>query len=115
MSNEKYHPGVNRNILAQCVVGLAGAVLFAIMWVVLPKPHPRSVLAANPENAPGIVGWQFRLMNLLGNHYVQLSFLIIFVCLAIFRPKDRRAWIYAFLAGWGFAGLAIVHLAKLFQ
>ena len=115
MSNEKHDAGVNRDILAQFVVGLAGAVLYVLMWFILPKPHPRSVLAPGPENAPGIVGWQFRLTNLLGNHFVQLGFLIIFVCLALFRPKDRRAWIYAFLSGWGFAGLAIFHLAKLFQ
>ena len=109
MSNEKHSAGKNRDILTQFVVGVAGALLYAMMWFVLPKPQPRSVLAPGPENAPGIVAWQFRLSNLLGNYYVQLGILIIFVCLALIRRKDRRAWIYAFLSGWGFAGLAIFH------
>ena len=109
MSNEKHSAGENRDIVKQFVVGVAGALLYAVMSSVWPKPHPRSVLAPGPENAPGIVGWQFRLSNLLGNYYVQLGILIIFVCLALFRRKDRKAWIYAFLSGWGFAGLAIFH------
>lgn len=109
MSNEKHSAGKNRDILTQFVVGVAGALLYAMMWFVLPKPHPRSVLAPGPENAPGIVAWQFSLSNLLGNYYVQLGIFIIFVCLALIRRKDRRAWIYAFLSGWGFAGLAIFH------
>ena len=109
MSNEKDGAGEDRDIPTQFVVGLAGALLNAMMWFVLPKPHSRSVLAPGPENAPGFVGWQFRLSNLLGNYYVQVGFFIIFACLALFRRKDRRAWIYAFLSGWGFAGLAIFH------
>ncbi len=109
MSNEKHGAGKNRDILTQFVVGLAGGLLYAVMWFVLPKPLPRSVLAPSPENAPGIVGWQFSLSSLLENYYLQLGFFIIFVCLALFRRKDRRAWIYACLSGWGFAGLAIFH------
>jgi len=112
MSDEKHSAGENRGILAQFVVGVAGALLYSMVWFVLPKPHPRSVLAPDPANAPGIVGWQFRLSNLLGNYYVQLGILIIFVCLALFRRKDGRAWIYAFLSGWRFAALAVFHWLK---
>jgi hypothetical protein len=109
MGNKKHGAGENRDIRTQFVVGVGGALLYAVMWFVWPKPHPRSVLAPVPENAPGIVGWQFSLMNLLENYYVQLGIFVIFVCLALFRRKDRRAWIYAFLSGWAFAGLGIFH------
>jgi len=112
MSDEKHSAGQNRGILAQFVVGVAGALLYSMMWFVGPKPHPRSVLGPSPENAQGIAGWLFSQLNLMGNYYVQLGFLIMFVCLALFRWKDRRAWIYAFLSGWGLAGLAIFRWLK---
>ena len=107
MSDEKHSAGENRDILRQFVVGVAGALLYSVMWFVGPRPHPRSVLAPGPGNAPGIVAWLFSLFNLMENYYVQLGILIIFVGLALFRWKDRRAWIYAFLSGWGLAGLTL--------
>ena len=72
-------------------------------------PHPPSVLDPGPRNLLGIVGWLFRLSHLLGNYYVQLAIFIVFVCLAVFRRKDRGAWIYAFLSGWAFPELVIFH------
>ena len=98
-----------RGAFTQFIAGAAGALLYATMSLVWPKPHPQSVLDPSPGNAPGVVGWSFRLSHLLGNYYVQLAILIIFVCLAVFRRKDRRAWIYAFLSGWAFPELVIFH------
>ena len=112
MNDEKHSAWENRSILVQFVAGMAGALLSAVMWFVRPKPHPRSVLAPGPENVPGIVGWLFSLFNLMENYYIQLGILTIFVGLALFRWKDRQAWIYAFLSGWGLAGLAIFHWLK---
>src|SRR5256884_8177380 len=91
------------------IVGAAGALLYTTMSLVWPKPHPPSVLDPGPRNLLGNVGWLFRLSHLLGNYYVQLAIFIVFVCLAVFRRKDRGAWIYAFLSGWAFPELVIFH------
>jgi len=98
-----------RRAFTQFIVAAAGALLYATMSLVWPKPHPQSVLDRGPGNVPGIVGWSFRLSHLLGNYYVQLAMFIVFVYLAVFRRKDRAAWIYAFLSGWAFPELLIFH------
>jgi len=98
-----------RGAFTRFIVGAAGALLYTTMSLVWPKPHPPSVLDPGPRKLLGIVGWLFRLSHLLGNYYVQLAIFIVFVCLAVFRRKDRGAWIYAFLSGWAFPELVIFH------
>ena len=97
-----------RGAFTQSIVGAAGALLYSMMSLVWPKPHPRSVLDPGPRNGnvPGIVGWLFRLSHLLGNYSVHLPIFNVFVWLAMFRRKQR---IYAFLSGWVFPELAVSH------
>lgn len=50
---------------------------------------------------------------LLGNYYVQPAIFAVFVLPAVFRRKQRGAWIFAFLSGWaGFPGALYLSLAK---
>lgn len=110
MSEQKQSArGSRRGAFAQSIVGAAGALLYSTMSLVWPKPHPRSVLDPGPGRVPGIVGWSFRLSHLLGNYYVQLAIFAVFVLLAVFRRKQRGAWIFAFLSGWAFPELFIFH------
>jgi hypothetical protein len=98
-----------RGAFTQFIVGAAGALLSVTISLVGPKPHPQSVLDPRPVNLRGMVDWLFRLSPSFWNYYVQLAFFIVFVCLAVFRRKDRGVWIYAFLSGWAFPELVIFH------
>lgn len=74
-----------------------------------PSLIPGQFLTPDRGRVPGIVGWSFRLSHLLGNYYVQLAIFAVFVLLAVFRRKQRGAWIFAFLSGWAFPELFIFH------
>ena len=98
-----------RGTFTQFIVGALGAFLSVTISLVVPKPHAQSVLDPGPLNSPGIVGWLFRLSPSFWNYYVHLAIFIVFVCVAVFRRKDRGGWIYAFLSGWAFPELVIFH------
>jgi hypothetical protein len=110
MSEPKQGTGESRRgDFTQFIVGAAGALLSVTLSLVWPKPHPQSVLDPGPVNSPGIVGWMFKLSPSSWNYYAQLAIFIVFVCLAVFRRKDRGAWTYAFISGWAFPEIVIFH------
>ena len=100
----------SRGTLIQIIAAAVGGFLYIILHLVLPKSPAHSVFdRGGLEDGSGLLGLQFRLVHLLGNYYLQLAALVVFVCLAVRKRNQRDAWIYAFLSGWGFLGLVIFH------
>jgi hypothetical protein len=98
-----------RGTFNQIIAAAVGGFLYIIIQHVWPIP-PRSVFqSGGPEDGSGFLGLQFRLAHLLGNYYLRLAALVVFVCLAVRKRNQRDAWIYAFLSGWAFPELGIFH------
>jgi hypothetical protein len=101
---------ISRGTLRQTIVAALGAFLYILVQLAWPSSPAHSVFHISAlEDRPGLLGLQFRLAHLLGNYYLQLAALAIFVWLAVYRRNQRDAWIYAFLSGWAFPELVIFH------
>jgi hypothetical protein len=99
-----------RGAFNQIIVAALGGLLYIIVQHVWPNPPADSVFhSGGLEDGSGLLGLQFRLAHLLGNYYLQLAALIVFVCLAVRKRNQRDAWIYALLSGWAFPELVIFH------
>jgi hypothetical protein len=97
----------------QILAVAAGALLNIILRIVTPNPPAHSVFqSGRVEPMSGLFGALFKLDQLLGNYYFQLSALAVFLFLAVSRRNERDAWIYGFLSGWGFFALIIFHWAR---
>jgi len=100
----------SRGTLIQIIAAAVGTFLYIIFQLVWPNSPAHSIFPGGGlEDGSGLLGLQFRLAHLLGNYYLQLAGLVVFVCLSVRRRNQRDAWFYAFLSGWAFPEIVIFH------
>jgi hypothetical protein len=84
-------------ILLACATG---ALIGLVISFLTPSPRRPSVLESLTPEAPGLVGYTFRLQHFLTGPYVIIPWFLVMVYLAISKRQQPKSWFYALFAGW---------------